>query len=348
MSTTLAPWLQQPWSKLAQQVRQGSLAHALLIAGPEGIGKRVFAEQAAALLLCEQAGDAACGQCRSCRLFSTRSQRDPEETRPDGSMAHRDGHPGHPDARFIGYALNEKASPKKMYTEIVVEQIRDLSAWLALTPQFGRAQVAVIDPADALNAAASNALLKTLEEPGPGRHLILVTAHPARLSATVRSRCQRIDLPLPGAAQALQWLAAQGVDEKSAQAGLHAGGGNPGLALTWAESGGLALREQVATDLRALQAGKVTSLDVANRWSKDDAPTRLWFAASLAQNEAQAHARGVAGPLALTSRAEFTKLSAWFDRANRARAHLRGPLRPELVLLEVLSQWGELAPRGRS
>ena len=78
-------------------------------------------------------------------------------------------------------------------------------------------------------------------------------------------------------------------------------------------------------------------VEVANRWSKDDAETRLWFAASLAQEEAQAQALGRSGPLALTGRSDFTKLAAWFEQTNRARVQLRSPLRQELLLLEALS-----------
>jgi DNA polymerase-3 subunit delta' len=334
---TLAPWHEYAWAKLAERVRLDNLAHALLIVGPKELGKRMFAEQIAALLLCEQSDMVPCGRCRSCKLFALRSQRDPEETRPDGSLAQPDGHPGHPDVRFVGHVINEKSSPKKVYTELVVDQIRDLSVWLALTPQYGRAQVALIDPADALNVSAANALLKTLEEPGAGRHLILVSSHPERLPATIRSRCQRIDIRLPSTAQALAWLAEQGIDAESATAALEASGGNPGLALAWLKSSGMALRKEVLTDLRALCAGNASPVDIANRWSKDDAETRLWFAAALAQDEARSQAHGRAGPLALTSRGDFTKLSAWFDRVNWARQRLRGPLRPELVLLEVLS-----------
>jgi DNA polymerase-3 subunit delta' len=231
---------------------------------------------------------------------------------------------------------------------LVVDQIRDLSAWLALPPQFGRALVATLDPADELNVAATNALLKTLEEPGDGRHLILLSCNPARLSATIRSRCQRIDFRLPPTAQALAWLVAEGLDTKAASAALEASGGNPGSARDWVRSGGLALREEVATDLRAVLSGKTTPMEVANRWSKPEAETRLWFAAALVQAEVQAQARGVSGPLALTLRGDLTKLAAWFDLANRARGQLRGPLRPELVLLEVLSTWGAPAPRRRA
>jgi DNA polymerase-3 subunit delta' len=342
---TLAPWHDENWRLLRDRRARGSFPHALLLCGQHGLGKREFAERVVAMLLCEREADAPCGECRSCRLFANRSQRDPEETRPDGTLAQPKGHPGHPDVRFVGYVLNEKSSPKKMFSELVVDQIRDLSAWLALPPQLGRAQVALIDPADELNMAAGNALLKTLEEPGDRRHLILVSSKPARLPATIRSRCQRMDFPLPSSAQAQAWLAAQGADANLATAALDAAGGNPGLALGWIQSGGLALREQVANDLRGLCAGKSSAVEVANRWSKDDAETRLWFAATLVRDEAQAQLHGQSGPLALTQRSDFTKLSAWFEQANRARAQLRGPLRSELLLLEVLSLVGSGALR---
>ena len=116
-------------------------------------------------------------------MFAARYQRDPVETRPDESLAHPLGHTGHPDVRFVGFELNEKSSPKKMYQELVIEQVRELSAWLALTPSNERGKVALIEPAHLLNQAAANALLKTLEEPVPGRYLMLVCEQPARLIA---------------------------------------------------------------------------------------------------------------------------------------------------------------------
>jgi len=337
---TLAPWQLEAWEKLTARAQSGGLPHALLLVGPEGIGKRAFAEHLAAFLLCQQRDAAPCGRCRSCELFALRAQRDPEETRPDGSLAQPNGHPVHPDAKFVGFSLNDKS--KKMYSEVVVDQIRALSAWFSLTPQLGRAQVAVIEPADAMNVAAANALLKTLEEPSPGRYLLLVTAHPARLPATIRSRCQRIALHLPATQVALDWLVQQGLDEKQASVALEASGGNPGLALTWAKSGRLALRDEVASQLRALQVGKSNAVDVANAWGKAEPDARLWFAATLAQSESNSQARGARGPLALTAGVDLTKLSAWFDQANRARDLLRGPLRAELVVLEVLLAWTQL------
>ena len=336
----LTPWQAEAWTRLTERAENGGLPHALLLVGPDGIGKRAFAEHLAAYLLCQKRDAAPCGTCRSCELFGLRAQRDPEETRPDGSLAQPTGHPVHPDAKFVGFAMNDRS--KKMYSELAVEQIRALSAWFALTPQLGRAQVALIEPADAMNAAAANALLKTLEEPSSARYLLLVTAHPARLPATIRSRCQRIAFHLPVADVALDWLVQQGLDRKQASAALEASGGNPGLALSWARSGRLALRDEVAMQLRALHLGKANAVDVANAWGKAEPDARLWFAATLAQSESNALARHARGPLALTADADLTKLSAWFDQANRARDLLRGPLRAELVLLEVLLGWTQL------
>lgn len=326
----IEPWQEHAWKHLLARRAQGRLAHALLLAGPAGLGKRAFAERLGAMLLCEAAGDQACGRCRSCHLFAARVQREPEEMRPDGTPAHPDGHTGHPDVRFVGYVLNEKSSPRRMYADIVVEQMRELGQWLALSPHYGRAKFALIDPADGLNVAAANALLKTLEEPNPGCFLVLVSARPARLAATIRSRCQRIDFALPDAAQALQWLQAQALDARTAQAALHAAGGNPGVALELVRNGGLALRDEVERDLRDLRSGKAQPELVATRWAKSEAAQRLWFAAMLVHEQASA-------PVALTCPGELHKLSAGFARLNRARDALRGPLRAELVLLEALS-----------
>lgn len=334
-------WHEAPWQRLVARAAGGSLPHALLLSGAAGTGKRQFAERFIGFLLCENPASAPCGSCRSCRLYAVRSQRDPEETRPDGSAAHPHGLPGHPDAKFVGYGWNERQ--KKMYGEIVVDQIRELSQWLHLTPQCGRAQAALIEPAEAMNAAAANALLKTLEEPSAGRHLLLVTAHPARLPATIRSRCQRIEFDAPSVAASLPWLVGHGLGEAEAAAALEAAAGSPGLALAWARDGRGALRQRVADDLRALRQRRAGVAEVAAEWARTEPAARLWFASSLVQAEAGALARHERGPLALTATTDLTKLSAWFDRTNRARDLLRGPVRADLVLVELLMAWQAMA-----
>jgi len=311
---TLAPWHVEPWRQLIARRTQDRLPHALLLCGAEGLGKRTFAAAFAAALLCQQprSDGSACGDCRACRLVQVGS---------------------HPDLVRVNLGLRDDGKPR---TEIIVEQIRTLSERLGMTPQFGGWQIALIDPADAMNIAAGNALLKTLEEPTRATLIVLVADAPSRLPATIRSRCQRVDFRSPARAEAQAWLVAQGIDAKTAAAALDAGGGNPGLALSWAKSGGLATRDEVAKDLRNLCAGKASAVEIANRWGKAEAESRLWFAAMLLRTEAQAQARGAAGPLAV-ARAGLADLAAWFERANLARTQLRGPLRPELVVLEALS-----------
>ena len=200
------PWQQRAYAQAASALDGGRMGHALLLTGPARLGKRAVAERLAQRALCQAraAGGEPCGTCRSCTLFQSRSQSDPVEERPGGELAHPFGRPGHPDAWLVGYEYNDKA--RKSRTEITIEQIRALSEKLSLTPQLGGAQVAIIEPADAMNRSACNGLLKTLEEPQPGRYVWLVTADPARLPATIRSRCQQLAFPLPPLAEGRAWL----------------------------------------------------------------------------------------------------------------------------------------------
>jgi DNA polymerase-3 subunit delta' len=332
-----APWQQRAYAQAADALDGGRLGHALLFAGPARLGKRSVAERLAQRALCQARapGGEPCGVCRSCTLFQSRSQSDPPELRPGGELAHPFGKPGHPDAWFIGYAINEKTD--KPRTEIGIEQVRTLSEKLALTPQLGGAQVALVEPADGMNHAACNGLLKTLEEPHPGRYLWLVTAEPARLPATIRSRCQVLAFRLPPLAEALAWLQAQGHGAKVAAAALEAARGHPGLADAWLRDGSLDLRRSVAADLAALRRGEVSAAATARAWSGDEqAPLRLRFAADLALEEASAGA--IAG---LTGAGRTRSLAAWFDAANRTAALMRTTVRADLALAELLLAWQE-------
>lgn len=318
----IADWNRPLWNTVLERRRRGAMPHALLLAGPAGLGKRAFAAALAAWLLCEQPGDAACGRCRACLLVAAGS---------------------HPDRVEVNLEFRDDG--KTLRSELVVDQIRVLSQRLSMTAQFGGHQVALIDPADLMNASAANALLKTLEEPGPGTVMLLVSDQFSRLPATIRSRCQRLDFVLPNAAEAMAWLKSQGVDG-AAQA-LEAAAGNPGLALELAQGGGLALRTEVATDLGHLWARKAAPAEIANRWAKSEAERRTWFAAQLAQAEAAAQSRQARGPLALTAISDFNKLAQWFREAGRVREQLRTPVRSELLILELLLAWRALAPAAR-
>ena len=171
-----APWLALAVQRLRGAHAAGRLPGALLIHEQRGTGGAALAQLAAQLAFCRTSA-APCGECRDCRLL-------------------RSGQ--HPD--FI------RVAPLEDSRLIRVEQIRDLCEQLALTSHGGGATVALITPADAMNANAANALLKTLEEPRAGVTLILLTSQPSALPATVLSRCQRLRVPAPGRAAALSWL----------------------------------------------------------------------------------------------------------------------------------------------
>lgn len=329
----LAPWQQRVYAGAVDALQRGRLAHGLLWVGPEHLGKRLVAEKLAQRVLCERAdGLEPCGACRSCQLYISRAQMDPLETRPDGGLAHPFGHPMHPDATFLGYAWRTTPKPARQLTQISVDQMRQLSERFSKSAQYGRARIALIEPADALNESAANALLKTLEEPEEGRYLWLIAAQPARLPATIRSRCQRIELHLPARSEGLAWLAARGVADALAGDSLDAARGNPGLAADWLANGGIELRREVAADLQALANGREAPHRAAQRWVADGAaPKRLQHAADLVGAEA----RGLTDPM------RTRRLTAWFKAAIRTRELLRSPVRADLAVAALLLQWRE-------
>ena len=140
---------------------------------------------------------------------------------------------------------------------------------------------------------------------------------------------------MPAEAQALAWLQAAGV--RDAAAALHAAGGNPGLARAWTEDGALDRRLEVRKDLAALAAGRGQPMEVVKRWLDNEPAQRLWFAAQAATDEIKARATAATGPLA--SALDVEALGHWYGAVNRTRESLRGPLRGDLLLLELLAQW---------
>jgi DNA polymerase-3 subunit delta' len=171
------PWLRPQQALLAAALAQERLAHALLIHEAPGAGGSVLANWTAQLVLCTAAHGPPCGTCAACRRAASLQ---------------------HPDLMTL--QLLEESR------QIRIEQVRELTAELTLTSHQGGYKVAIISPADALNRAAANALLKTLEEPTPRTLLILVATQPSRLPATVLSRCQRIHVRTPARDEAVAWL----------------------------------------------------------------------------------------------------------------------------------------------
>jgi DNA polymerase-3 subunit delta' len=153
---------------LRRYLSSGAVPHGLLFSGEEGVGKEKAARAFAAALLCRTPGeDGACGACPDCRLFSSSS---------------------HPNFLFI--------APETDFLKIA--GIRALQEELALKSFSDRPRVAILCPADRMTAQAANALLKTLEEPPPETHLLLVAHRLAGVMPTIVSRCQKVPFfPLP-------------------------------------------------------------------------------------------------------------------------------------------------------
>ncbi len=216
------PWQENLWKGLLERY-QDRWPHGLLFKGREGIGKLQFARALARFLLCEKrSGPKACGACAGCRWFDQGSHPDfrvlePETEPPPGE----------------GDEVRPGGSSRRPRRHITVDQVRSMEGFLELSAHRHGYKLVLIHPAEALNANAANALLKTLEEPPPNALLFLVSHRPRQLPATVLSRCIGIHLPIPDAAAAASWLSQQGVAKPE---------------LWLAEAGGAPLRALRATD----------------------------------------------------------------------------------------------------
>jgi DNA polymerase-3 subunit delta' len=249
----LLPWQSLPWEQLMQRKAAGRLPHALLCSGPAGLGKRLFVERLAQGLLCAApAPDGSpCGTCRACRLFLAGN---------------------HPD--YVRVEPAEEGKP------IRVDQIRAVVAFLGYTSQLGGYKIALLTPAEQMNIQAANSLLKTLEEPPANSLLLLLTTAPARLPATVRSRCQNVVLREPPVQDALAWLAPRVANTVAPELLLSLSGGAPLQAQVYAEPERLAQRQALFEDYCAVLAGRADPVQTAERWSKDDVVEALrWLIA---------------------------------------------------------------------
>ena len=190
-------WQINDFHQLAQ--RLASLPHALLFKGPAGIGKRAFARAVAQGLLCEKrsAPLTACGTCGACHWFETENHPDFRMLQPEIAESNDSGD-------------NSEPSDKKKNRYISIAQVRSLTDFINISAHRNGHKIVLIQPAEAMNVNAANALLKNLEEPPPNMHFLLVSDRPNMLPATIRSRCQQLALRPPTAQEATLWLAKSG------------------------------------------------------------------------------------------------------------------------------------------
>jgi len=337
MSNSLYPWQQESWRQL-QLLRQ-RMPHAILFHGAAGIGKSDFIEQFAQSLLCEAArpDGHACGECASCGWFSQQNHPDYRRVRPESL----EDEPAAEGEEGAAEGETKKAkSTKAPSKEIKIEQIRSLADFMNISTHRQGLRVVVLYPAEALNMPASNALLKTLEEPPPGTVFLLASNSLDRLLPTILSRCRKFAMPMPNHAEALAWLKAQGVSD--ADSWLREQGGAPLAALSQAETGN---RDDMDTLLQLLAHPSVEgALKAADKLQKVPLASQVswmqrWlydlFSYKLAGNVRYypRYQKELAG---LADKIHVSRLLAAIKGANERRATADHPLSPKLFIEDML------------
>lgn len=323
----LPPWLAEQRSGLLSVA-----AHALLLHGPSGLGQYELALSLAQSWLCEksgrESGEPACGQCPSCQQVHSRGHTDLVVLMPETLML------------VLGWPLSEKAQKelddkkRKPSQEIRIESVREAVQFAELTSGRGRGKVILVFPAEAMNTAAANALLKTLEEPLGSLRFVLATEAAHELLPTIRSRCQAFPLAQPSVTQALDWLkqSVPGATSEEREAALHASGNRPLDASKIIASGALAMWSNLPL---ALQKGRV---DAVSGWSG----AQLLDAQHKLCHDLWATKLGVEPrffalqdlPKAPPARA----LAAWSEQLNSLGRRIDHPFKPDLLIEDMVQQ----------
>jgi DNA polymerase-3 subunit delta' len=284
--------------------------------GPVGVGKDILAWTLAATLHCRArtADFAPCGRCAECALSFAGS---------------------HADLHVVAREDDRKT--------LSVEQVRDLSAALAMTSLRGGARVAIVTPAHLLTHNAQNALLKTLEEPPAGTLLILATSRPSALAATLRSRCQRLEIARPPGGEAEAWLAAR-LPGGAGPGLLALAGGSPLRALELAPHFA-PLEAQMNEALEALVTGAAEVTAVAADLLGEGLPVRLdWLEHRLA-DIVRCRSPGIATQLTLPHAPRLQRAAAavnitavfnLMDKVRETRRLLDSSASPALLVEALL------------
>lgn len=335
------PWQDPAWHQL--QTLTPRLPHAILFHGAQGIGKTVFAQNFAQALLCEQPDGTghACGNCTSCIWFSQSNHPDYRCVRPevlDGASAESDEE---------GNEKVKKGTTRQPSKEIRIDQIRALADFMNISTHRNGVRVVLLYPAEALNAAAANAILKTLEEPPPATVFLLVSSNPDRLLPTIRSRCRRFTLATPTVASAIEWLRQQGVAD--AEIWLAEQGGAPLAAQSAAASEDHQLLQDFLQQLT--HPNDVTgALKIAEQLQKTPliepvAWLQRWLYDLLALKLAgrvRYYPRYQTQLQALAAQSNSVSLAQALSRLSGRNATARHPLSPKLFLEDMLLDYSTI------
>ncbi|TVO70478.1 DNA polymerase III subunit delta' [Sedimenticola selenatireducens] len=321
----LLPWQMDQWQRLYDAKQRGRLPHALLLTGGAGLGKSHFAHLLAASLLCTDVQDNGmpCGACKACRLVQADT---------------------HPDFTLI--------TPEEPGKGIKIDVIRAFTQRGSLTSQSGGYKAIIIEPADALNTAAANSLLKTLEEPVDRTVMILVTANAGRLPATIRSRCQQYHFMPPDTAIATEWLNNRLEGAADTALLLSLASGAPLLSLEYAHDGVLAERAQMIQELTAIFKKTDDPIGIAQRWSNLDQKSVVkWFSGwviDLIRVKIASESAAIINIdqrerlQALSRKVNSKRLYALMDRLFEANRTLGAQLNTQMQLESLLLDWADI------
>ncbi|HEY5799418.1 MAG TPA: DNA polymerase III subunit delta' [Burkholderiaceae bacterium] len=342
MEAALYPWQEADWDRLQQLAAR--LPHAILFHGAPGIGKAHFAEQFAQSMLCESrdARGHACNACASCTWFVQHNHPDYRRVRPEA--LEEDGGDSEEGESKAESKTKAAKTPSK---DIKIDQIRALADFMNVSTHRSGKRVVLMYPAENLNGAAANALLKTLEEPPPDTVFLLVSGSLDRLLPTILSRCRKIALTQPDHASALAWLSEQGVAEADSVLAEH--GGAPLAALEHAAG-----REEMLPFLQYLAApGAELALKTAEKYQKSPLPQLVGIAQRWLYDLFSYKMTGVLRYYpryqkqfaALAARTETPALLAALKTAADKRAVADHPLSGRLFVEDMLLDYAALFAR---
>jgi DNA polymerase-3 subunit delta' len=340
------PWQADDWNRL-QQLR-GHWPHALLLHGQAGIGKLRFAQHLAQGLLCEAQlpNGEPCGTCAACNWFVQGNHPDYRIVVPEALAAEAGLASAAADEKTDKADADDTKKTRAPSKEIKIEQVRALLDFTGVGSHRGGARVVVLAPAEALNVAAANALLKTLEEPPAGVVFLMVSARIDRLLPTIISRCRQWPMTAPAPEIATPWLAAQGVAD--APALLAEAGGAPLTALALASDENRTLRDWT---LKQLAAGpQCDAFACAEALQKLPVPLVLgwlqrWLYDLLAQRTAGAPRYFPQAAAALdrcAAQTDATAFARFIKTVTRQRAVENHPLNARLVFEELFIGYRDL------
>ena len=324
------PWVAPVWDRLTQQSQAGRLGHAILLVGQEGIGKRLLLREFSQRILCSDKNASPCGSCSSCMLFNAGS---------------------HPDLLMV--------EPEEKGKQIKIEQIRKVTEFVNTTPQKGNNKVVLLGPSEAMNNNASNALLKSLEEPSQHVTLLLYSHQPSNLLATIKSRCQQYDLHPPSWEQGLTWLT-ENSQATSLESVLRLAKGAPFKALQMVENDIHIQYMQFCQSMLDLNSGSSSWNELITKWKGWDTESVLqWFYELIL--DTQKLKSGIAADAlsapelqAITARvaeiAPYQQLEEMLNKAVFALQAIRGQSNPnpQMLIETLLIDWISILGQART